>query len=173
MVNHRISAYHFWRKGSFDLSELALFCHGSMWKSICYDTLLLLINSKNQALAGCPGTRVDTPTKNLLFQVWAYYGVELYTELEEYKKLLLSLIFVLFWPCDMRDLSSPTRDRTWAPCSGSAESWPLDRRGSPRKLFAYPTLPPWALLPALELTHTHPPTSRSKFSLPRGEEGIF
>ena len=26
--------------------------------------------------------------------------------------------------------SSPTRDQTCAPCSGSAESWPLDRQGS-------------------------------------------
>ena len=27
--------------------------------------------------------------------------------------------------------SSPTRDRTWAPCIGSAESYPLDHQGSP------------------------------------------
>ena len=27
--------------------------------------------------------------------------------------------------------SSPTRKRTWAPCIGSAESYPLDHQGSP------------------------------------------
>ena len=31
----------------------------------------------------------------------------------------------------MRDLSSLTRDRTQAPCSGSVESYPLDHKGSP------------------------------------------
>ena len=31
------------------------------------------------------------------------------------------------------DLSSPTRDRTRVPCSRSAESYPLDRQGSPHK----------------------------------------
>ena len=31
----------------------------------------------------------------------------------------------------MGDLSSPTRDRTHGPCSGSAESQPLDPQGSP------------------------------------------
>ena len=43
--------------------------------------------------------------------------------------------------CDMRTLSrgtwdlvgssSLTRDRTWDPCTGSMESWPLDHQGSP------------------------------------------
>ena len=28
--------------------------------------------------------------------------------------------------------SSPTGDRTWAPCIGSAESYPLDHQGSPK-----------------------------------------
>ena len=32
----------------------------------------------------------------------------------------------------MWDLSSPTRDQTRAPCSGSMESSPLDRQGSPK-----------------------------------------
>ena len=27
-----------------------------------------------------------------------------------------------FWPCSLQDLSSPTRDRTHAPCSGGMES---------------------------------------------------
>ena len=30
-------------------------------------------------------------------------------------------------PCSMWDLSSPSRDRTCAPCSGSSESWPLGK----------------------------------------------
>ena len=33
------------------------------------------------------------------------------------------------------DLSSPTRDGTQAPCSGSSESQPLDRQGSPWTTF--------------------------------------
>ena len=32
-------------------------------------------------------------------------------------------------PRSMQDLSSPTRDGTCAPCSGSSESKPLDRQG--------------------------------------------
>ena len=35
----------------------------------------------------------------------------------------------------MRDLSSPTRDGTRAPCSGSTESQPLDCQGSPHMYF--------------------------------------
>ena len=31
----------------------------------------------------------------------------------------------------MQDLSSPTRDRTRSPCSGSTESSPLDHQGIP------------------------------------------
>ena len=31
--------------------------------------------------------------------------------------------------------SSPTRDRTWAPCIGSAGSYPLDHQGSPTTLI--------------------------------------
>lgn len=34
-------------------------------------------------------------------------------------------------PCRVRDLRSLTRDRTCTPCSGSAESQPLDHQGSP------------------------------------------
>ena len=47
------------------------------------------------------------------------------------------ILFYFIWPCQhsMWDLSSPTRDRTRAPCSGSAESWPLDHQGSPHVLF--------------------------------------
>ena len=33
------------------------------------------------------------------------------------------VFFSFFWPCrGMWDLSSPTRDQTWAPSSGNAES---------------------------------------------------
>ena len=35
----------------------------------------------------------------------------------------------------MWDLSSPTRDQTYAPCSGSTESQPLDLQGSAGKVF--------------------------------------
>ena len=50
-------------------------------------------------------------------------------------------IFILAVPCSMRDLSSPTRDRTRAPSNGSAESSPLDRQGSPGVLSFW-----WSLL---------------------------
>ena len=49
-----------------------------------------------------------------------------------------TVFFFFFWyvcvlavPCSMQDLSSPTRDRTWASCGGSVESSPLDHQGSP------------------------------------------
>ena len=35
----------------------------------------------------------------------------------------------------MWDLISPTRDQTYAPCSGSTESQPLDLQGSVGKVF--------------------------------------
>ena len=40
-------------------------------------------------------------------------------------------VCVLAVPGSMHDLSSPTRDRTRAPCGGSMESSPLDHQGSP------------------------------------------
>ena len=40
-------------------------------------------------------------------------------------------IFFLAAPHSMQDLSSPTKDQTSTPCSGSAESQPLDQQGSP------------------------------------------
>ena len=50
----------------------------------------------------------------------------------------IQYFFFFFWyvcvlavPCSMQDLSSPTRDRTWASCGGSVESSPLDHQGSP------------------------------------------
>ena len=39
--------------------------------------------------------------------------------------------FFLAAPHSMQDLSSPTKDQTSTPCSGSAESQPLDQQGSP------------------------------------------
>ena len=48
----------------------------------------------------------------------------------EPKQLLLffSPLYVL-----LRDLSSWTKDGSWAPCMGSTESSPLDRQGSPQR----------------------------------------
>ena len=43
--------------------------------------------------------------------------------------------FFLFWPHGLRNLSSLTRDRTCAPCSGSTESKPLDFQGSLRMVL--------------------------------------
>ena len=44
--------------------------------------------------------------------------------------LLCSMQGLLVVAC-MQDSSSPTRDRTQAPCIGSTESYPLDHQGSP------------------------------------------
>ena len=47
---------------------------------------------------------------------------------------LTSFLFFSVVPCPacgIPDPSSPTRDRTWAPCIGSLESQPLDHPGSP------------------------------------------
>ena len=41
------------------------------------------------------------------------------------------VVAFLALPCGMQDLSSPTRDQTYAPCSGSTEFYPLDCQGSP------------------------------------------
>ena len=38
-------------------------------------------------------------------------------------------------PYSMHDLSSFTRDWTQVPCSGSMESYPLDRQGCPSQLI--------------------------------------
>ena len=45
--------------------------------------------------------------------------------------LFINEFFCLVVPCGMQDLSFPTRDWTCAPCSRSAESYPLDCQGSP------------------------------------------
>ena len=46
--------------------------------------------------------------------------------------LLCSMWDPSFWHVGS---SSYTRDGTWATCIGSAESWPLDHRGSPHFYF--------------------------------------
>ena len=38
-------------------------------------------------------------------------------------------------PCTIWDPCSLTKDQTWAPCIGSAESYPLDHQGSPKSTF--------------------------------------
>ena len=45
--------------------------------------------------------------------------------------------FFLAVPHGMWDLSSPTSDRTYIPCIGSAESQPLDFQGSPFSWFSW------------------------------------
>ena len=45
--------------------------------------------------------------------------------------LSLSLFFFSATLCSMWDHSSPTRDLTLTPCSGSTESYPLDSQGTP------------------------------------------
>ena len=45
------------------------------------------------------------------------------------------LLLAVLW--GMRDLSSLTRDWTWAPCIGSAEPWPLDHQGSPKSYTTF------------------------------------
>ena len=51
--------------------------------------------------------------------------------------------------CDVWNPSSPTRDRTCAPCSGRAVSQPLDHQGSPRILLIFKaqsiSFPLWVL----------------------------
>ena len=60
--------------------------------------------------------------------------------------------------CSMRTLSggthegssSPTRDRTWAPFIGNAESYPLDHQGGPLLHQFIKNLPqPWCFLPVI------------------------
>ena len=41
-------------------------------------------------------------------------------------------------PCGVEDLSPPIRDRIGTPCSGRAESQPLDHQGSPYFPYFFP-----------------------------------
>ena len=50
---------------------------------------------------------------------------------------ICAYFFFLAMPHGMWDLSSPTRDRTCAPCSGSMKSQPLDGQGSPTSVHFY------------------------------------
>ena len=45
-----------------------------------------------------------------------------------------SFFVFLAKPRGLWDLSSPTRDQTYTPCSGTIQSNPLDHQGSPRNL---------------------------------------
>ena len=49
-------------------------------------------------------------------------------------RVIIVLLFYFATLYGMRNLSSPTRDWTCAPCSGSMESWPLDYQGGPRPM---------------------------------------
>ena len=61
-----------------------------------------------------------------------------------FKTLFFSfLIFGHMW-----DLSSPTRDQTHAPCSGTMESKPLDSQGSPNPLILLTICVPGIVLSA-------------------------
>ena len=55
------------------------------------------------------------------------------------KKNVFKIYLLIFWflasPLGLGDLSSPTRDRTQAPCSVSAKSYPLDCQGIPPKFL--------------------------------------
>ena len=49
----------------------------------------------------------------------------------EEERVFYYCLFFLATLCGVWDLSSPTRGQTYAPCSGSLESQPLDHQGSP------------------------------------------
>ena len=48
-----------------------------------------------------------------------------------FKKCIVIYLAALGLSCSMWDLSSLTRDRTWAPCTGNTESWPLEHQERP------------------------------------------
>ena len=62
------------------------------------------------------------------------YTVEFYFILF-YLILYFSFHFI-FWPHGRQDLTSPTRDGTCAPCSGSTKSQPLDCQGIPYFIYS-------------------------------------
>ena len=67
--------------------------------------------------------------------------------------------------CGMWDLSSLTRDWTWALCLGRAESWPLDHQGSPSSIYL---LLDFTARKLVELTECP-----LKTSSPTGSSGLF
>ena len=73
-------------------------------------------------------------------------------------KSLASLFFFLIFGCAAcADLSSPNRDQTSVPCSGSVESQPLDHQGSPWPPFKCLWLPKNSLL--LEMAQSNVKTT--------------
>ena len=48
----------------------------------------------------------------------------------KYLAIIYGFVYFLAAPCSVWDLSSPTRNQTQAPCTGSTESSPLDHQGS-------------------------------------------
>ena len=65
------------------------------------------------------------------------YALNFQTKCVSFKRIQLGQLTLFFFFAtqhglrDMRDLSSLTRGGTRAPCSGSADSQPLDCQGSP------------------------------------------
>ena len=69
---------------------------------------------------------------------------------QHFLSFFLLILFIYFFnlamPCDMWDLSSLTRDRTWGPWVGSVVSYPLNSQGSSCfSTFGPPE--PWCSLP--------------------------
>ena len=82
------------------------------------------IHSHKLKQAKCP-LKVKYINKTVVYlynriQQWKW-TIIVHINMHELKKYVEFLIF-LAMPCTLRDLSSPTRDQTRAPCSGSAES---------------------------------------------------
>ena len=59
-------------------------------------------------------------------------------QLESIELLFLEIFFFLTTAHIFWDLSSPTRDWTWAHGSESAKSWPLDPQGIPSNIISVP-----------------------------------
>ena len=88
-----------------------------------HDTLTRLVGSLGDYLCMTSGTNcglIFGPITSHSDQYWSEY----------------SFFFFLATPCSLWNLSSPTRDRTPACCSGRAESEPLDRRGNSRSEYS-------------------------------------
>ena len=55
----------------------------------------------------------DRPHMSLFVLMWNFFKVFI-----EFVAILLLLYVLVFWPGGMWDLSSPTRDQTYTPCTG-------------------------------------------------------
>ena len=94
---------------------------------------------------------IDNPFHFNLFKEFLFFKIKV-----QFLKIFIYLfIYHLFWLCRVLvavcrifvvahgifscsmhvGSSSPTRDRTQAPCIGSAGSYPLDHQGSPSRIF--------------------------------------